>query len=560
MPPHMYPEFLNQSDVRSQAEVKLYDAFKQQLHQDFHVFHSVAWLGIRRNYEKPSDGETDFVIAHPRMGILILEVKGGIVGFDSGEGWHSIRRDNTMVDIKNPFTQVKDNKYALLKKIRSLPNWPGHIPTLGHAVAFPDGITDLSELSPAAPGEIILLYEDLGDVDRWVRDCLSFWAGNDFVAPGEDGVYALKTLLARSWLLREPKMGEEINIESTAIDRLTEQQFQLLDILGGRPKAVIRGCAGSGKTMLAVMKSRQLAREGFRVLLTCYNRNLSDELRRSSGNPPRLKIQNFHSLCREFAALTGFDRSPNWDENDPTFFDSVMPDALVEAAGQNNEKFMFDAIIADEGQDFSTNWWSALELLLNDSERGVFYIFYDDNQLVYPRQLNLPVKESAFALTVNCRNTRYIHEAVTRFYNSDLHLRFSGPDGRPVAITPYEETSTSLRAAITEILARLIYAEEIPASDIVLLSSGGKDRPPLSDMTSPSPFHLVSDPADSENAIYTTTIRLFKGLERPVVILIMPVDKAYSDELMYIGLSRACNHVEVLVSEEFSEGVIQRLN
>ena len=41
----------------------------------------------------------------------------------------------------------------------------------------------------------------------------------------------------------------------------------------------------------------------------------------------------------------------------------------------------------------------------------------------------------------------------------------------------------------------------------------------------------------SGNEIYCTTIRLFKGLERPVVILIVPEGSEQSDELLYVGLS-----------------------
>ena len=266
MTAHIYPETLIESEIKAQAEIKLYHSFRDQLGDDFYIFHSVAWLGIRSHSDKPSDGETDFILAHPRMGILLIEVKGGIVGYDPAEGWYSIRKDHSHVGIKNPFQQVRSNKYALLHKLDSLPNWQGSIPTLGHAVAFPDGTISLPELTPKSPREIIMLYEDLADVDGWVRACLKFWAGEKFVQPGEYGVQALRELLARSWLLREPRLGEKIGPESAAIDRYTEEQFQVLEMLAGHPRAAIRGCAGSGKTLLAVHKAQQLAVEGFRVL------------------------------------------------------------------------------------------------------------------------------------------------------------------------------------------------------------------------------------------------------------------------------------------------------
>ena len=39
---------------------------------------------------------------------------------------------------------------------------------------------------------------------------------------------------------------------------------------------------------LVLVPTRELARQGFDVLLTCYNRNLAEELRAAAGNPPRL--------------------------------------------------------------------------------------------------------------------------------------------------------------------------------------------------------------------------------------------------------------------------------
>ena len=48
----------------------------------------------------------------------------------------------------------------------------------------------------------------------------------------------------------------------------------MLDLLRRTRRAAIYGCAGSGKTTLAVEKARRLAEEGFCTLLTCYNKAL----------------------------------------------------------------------------------------------------------------------------------------------------------------------------------------------------------------------------------------------------------------------------------------------
>ena len=552
---HMYPETLKGLNVRSQAEIELFDTFQQQLSDHFTVIHSVAWLGIRKSGAPPTDGEADFVVLHPRMGILIMEVKGGKIGIDSQSGWYTVRRDNTSSNIKDPFDQVRRNKYALRDKIRSLPNWQGPVPSLGHAVAFPDGVIDLPALGPDRPSEIILMHTDLEDIESWIRDCMKFWAGKHFNPPGEDGVSAILNLLRKSWLLRDPRIGEQIGPEETAISYYTIEQFRILDFLAGRPRASIRGCAGSGKTMLAIEKARQLAEQGFDTILTCYNRDLAADIRRNSPNVPRLKVKGFHALCQEYAARTGRDRMQDWTDQRSDFFDSVMPEALAVAAESGNNSFLFDAIVVDEGQDFSTTWWLALEMLLRDQADSIFYIFYDDNQLVYLREMQLPVDEVPFALTVNCRNTKYIQAAFAGLYKSDVQVTCQGPEGRKVIAEVYDGSQKGLRSGLTTLLSRLVYVEEVSPEDIVILSSGGLNKPPLSGMDNPGTFQLIDDPGSKDNLIQSTTIRRFKGLERPIVILIVPSENGGIRELLYVGMSRARNHLHLFLPADILEQI-----
>lgn len=547
MPPHMYPETLTGVDIKSPAEKNIFEAFQFQLEDDFYILHSVSWIEIRRKGKKPSDGEIDFVILHPKMGILLLEVKGGIIGRDKNDSWYSIRKDGTHVDIKNPFEQVKDNKYALIRKIGSLPNWQYQLPTIGHAVAFPDGTIDIADFGADIPKEIVMLHENLGDVRAWVRNCLKFWAGEKFVPPWESGVSVLVDLLKKSWFLREPRLGEEINVEQALIDKYTEEQFALLDWLAGRPRAAIRGCAGSGKTILAIKKAQRLAHEGFRTLLTCYNKNLADNLNDVVGKQARLKVRDFHGLCQEYADRTGCINKPDWNENRTDFFETIMPNALLEAAITNKDDYRFDAVVVDEGQDFSETWWGALELLLADPPNGVFYIFFDDNQLVYRRTLKLPVREAPFPLTTNCRTTRKIHETSIKFYKSDLETKCKGPEGREPVTNLYGVAPHTIEAMLTEILARLVYEQNVPTSDIIILSAGGANMPPLNSVGMAGAIRLVSGKTNFPEEVQASTIRSFKGLERPVVILVEPSksDRNYT-ELMYVGISRARNHLEIL--------------
>ena len=64
----------------SAAERRLYEGFLEQLGEEFVIYHSVDWVvGGRAGRD---EGEADFVITRPELGLLALEVKGGRVAFD----------------------------------------------------------------------------------------------------------------------------------------------------------------------------------------------------------------------------------------------------------------------------------------------------------------------------------------------------------------------------------------------------------------------------------------------------------------------------------------------
>ena len=124
-------------DPKRSAEVNMFDQLRVQLGERWVVFYSVAWIGRFRSDNALHDGETDFIVAHPQYGVLLIEVKGGRIDYDGTRGqWTTTDRDGEVHRI-DPFNQVRKNKYDLLDKIKSLPGWTNVRVRLGHAVAFP---------------------------------------------------------------------------------------------------------------------------------------------------------------------------------------------------------------------------------------------------------------------------------------------------------------------------------------------------------------------------------------------------------------------------------------
>ena len=172
----LFPSRLPQSaleDPLRKAECRLYTALEAQLGDDYRVFYSVTWLSKERGHT-PRDNEADFVIVHETRGIVVLEVKGGQIAFDAGKRqWTS----NSTQVIDDPVEQARRNKYGLRDKLKSLPGFKGHIPALGHAVAFPDCAAVHGAVRADLPREIVVYSEDLDWIATRIESIFDYWEG-----------------------------------------------------------------------------------------------------------------------------------------------------------------------------------------------------------------------------------------------------------------------------------------------------------------------------------------------------------------------------------------------
>ncbi len=562
----MYPNELKEITV-STAEYHLYHQLRDQLDEQYVVFHSVAWQAIGRN-GRPQDGEADFVIAHPTNGILVIEVKGGAVTWQpQTKQWFSTSAGGRKHIVKDPFEQARVAKYTLLTLLGQAIGETRHI-NIGHAVAFPEAYVPDEPLGADKPRAIVLDMADTADLPTWTRQAMRYWRGEQSrkqSAAGENGMLALLTLLGRTRELR-PVLWGAFQRERQEMIKLTHEQFFVLNMLNRQRQAAIAGVAGSGKTLLAAEKATRLAAKGFRVLLTCYNKNLSHFLQQHIGDIPNLHITHFHKLCFDMARQA--DLVPLQGKNRLRFYTEQLPEALLDASDHTDTRY--DAIIVDEGQDFHDNWWLPLQSLMADPDDGILYIFFDDNQQIYRWQArtensdqslalypfgsaSFPIKTEPFMLTINCRNTQSIHDQVTRFYQTDTPVEARGPVGRPVSINRYAN-SDSLQATLTDTVRRLTHDEKIPPNEIAILTPLSRKKSHLWLTDGFRGIHYTDQwPADDDE-IHCNTIHAFKGLESTVVIL-AEVDQWSRkmkdlDPLLYVACSRARNHLVVLMPDD----------
>ncbi len=532
----VYPEALPnrvRNELKRSAEVRLYDELRRQLPDGWIVFYSVAWLGRTWENGSPQDGEADFIVAHPKHGVLLIEVKGGRISYsDARRQWISTDREGNDHDI-DPFNQVMRSKHALFHKLKSLSRWSREWITLGHAVALPQSDVSRIPLPPEASADIIIDGNDLSHLAERIPTILAYWNGQA-LQPFHSGaalIADLEKLLAPTISLPNP-LSLEVKEEEREILRLTEEQFHLLDFLSRTRRAAMSGCAGSGKTTLAVEKAKRLAQEGFRTLLTCYNKSLALHLTEVIGKREHLTICTFDQLCYQMArdAQISLPSSQRAAPDQQHISEDDFADMLINAA-ELQPDLAYDAIIVDEGQDFADTWWLALEACLSAKQNSIFYVFYDDNQRVY-----------------------------SLYYQGESPSSPRGPVGRSIEIQHYE-TAAELRKLLHQQFQKLIDAERLASSDLVVLTPRTLERSVLPTLKLDGKYKLVEHYSGKQREVLYTTIQNFKGLERRVVIIVeldeeLLATEATRDALCYVAFSRPRNYLILLGKQSVIKGLL----
>ena len=526
----------------SAAERRLYEGFLEQLGEEFVIYHSVDW--VVGGPAGRDEGEADFVITHPELGLLALEVKGGRVAFDPAtKRWTQTGHSGTHVLDEDPFHQAKGAMHSLVRILEGQPGWERWKPSFGFGVAFPDG-TYATAAHPGAPAEIVIDRDDLSRLAERVPLVMGTWVrtGRRF---GAEGMEAVAMALGFRVEIRTP-LKLRFDEEDKKIVELTSDQAWVLAFVLHRRRAAVIGPAGSGKTLLAISVAQQLAATGHRTLLTCFNRRLGDHLRVSVGEVEGIDVATFHELCVRLAKEAGIDLPPEEAGPGSPYFEHRLPEALAEAATRLGPRY--DAIVVDEGQDFREWWWPALLSLQTHPDDGLLYVFADDNQNLYGGALPVGEEDRVGPIALNLRNTKQIGEFVSVFYKGEQEPIARGPEGEPVEILGYEREE-DLEHLLAVVLRNLVEEEQVLLEDIVVLTPSGKDKSRMRSAGAVDGFRLSE--AVEPGTVLATSVHAFKGLERPVVILAELGEKHLEDlqQYLYVGGSRARNHLVVLAAE-----------
>lgn len=551
--PTMYPDYLPKPlEEYLRGEAKVFEAFKNQLSKDWIVYHGVNWHIPSDKHNRQRDAETDFILTHPQYGILVIEVKGGVQIRYVAENntWSSTDYHLEVHEINDPYLQAKQNKYNVINELLKIPEFSTYDKhsidnkiSIGYAVVFPDVTMVNGTLPVEAVSEITLTSNHLSHIEETLISLCAYYASGkqQNLALTYQAHLGLKSLLAPSFTI-ERTLTTWFEDEEKRIIELTDEQYNLLNYIRLVKKASIYGCAGSGKTLIAIRKSELLSQENQSVMLVCYNNILGKHLEHHFRKDENVVAGSFYNiLCQELKLPMTYDN-----------------DALLKTKILEDHPGYFDAIIIDEAQDFSLSQLEIIKLLLKQD--GLLYYFWDDNQQVMKRDINVEFDKDAFPLilSTNHRNTAKIFKVVKQHFHKDIDITHKGVEGRNVEILePYKhKNATVLFVRLREILARLI-DEKINPKDIVILTFKSKTKSHLSDFSCAYPICLFSDEAQL-NGVRIDTVRRFKGMESKVVIVTeMDDERSLKDPMMfedmcYVSFSRAVHHLIILPPDNIS--------
>ena len=334
---------------------------------DSEVMYIVHQMRLSSRYHKTQmAGECDFVVLN-RLGIMIIEVKGGIIGYgklpEGGTGYYRLVKERSREEIANPFTQVDGNadavkKYLFEKGMKNI--------FVGSMVCFPECEFDMEGI-----GEDDLwhrkhdlkLYEMI--LDSMERQLETFHENEVMkrVSRYADWKELDEEAMKRICESFEPEFDPswyrsvlKLNLEES--DRRMKEGLSILSGLNENLRLIVQGPPGSGKSTYAFDIIRRLCiSEGKTGLYICWNELLCAEMAVRISDPraeipaERIKTVLYFDLAKDLAELTGDKSLVPTHEKIAKGEMRQLVKGIVSKLGSSKKHEKYDFVVIDEAQD-----------------------------------------------------------------------------------------------------------------------------------------------------------------------------------------------------------------
>lgn len=517
-------------------ELETLGRLARDLPDGYTVYHGVHWSRVEPDAPGPSlFGDIDFAIVSPAGHVLLLEQRTGFVqegpdGLTLPQG----REETTLAHRVGRATGV------VRAKLQSVIH--GGALTVEGMLFLPDYTVRQAETAGLDPARIVDAKRR-GELVALIRGLLP----DDL--PRHPAAESVHRLLADELRL-VPDIGAVADTARALYTRLAGGLAEWARRFEMHPHRLrVIGCAGSGKTQLALALYGDALNSGRRPLYVCFNRPLADHF--ASLVPVGGEVASYHQLCNRALRSTGL--VPDFRQADAF--------ARVESAFASmaiGDDWLFDELIVDEGQDFSADWRDAILRLLRPEGRG--WWMEDPMQNLYGRELVALPGWAVLRSETNYRSPRKI----VSFLNSLIAGQPAQETGSPVVgptvdIETYRDSGQLIertRRAVTQAIGL-----GFKRAQIAIVSFHGRDRSVLFSQEKLGPIQLrrftgsydpAGNPVFTEGDVLLETVYRFKGQSAPCVIL-AEVDFASADELalrkLLVGVTRATLKLILVVSE-----------
>ncbi|RRD58826.1 DNA helicase II [Comamonadaceae bacterium OH2545_COT-014] len=574
------------------GERRLAERLEDKLDEDY-----LLWFDVPVG---PKQSHPDFVVLHPRRGVLILETKDWrleTIQKATREYWEILPGGQVKVVI-NPLAQAR---HCAIQVVQALERDRQLVqPSGSHQgkLAFPWGygvvftrITrkqfEAAGLDQAIEPRLVICSDEMPESVDPEAFQQRLW--NMFAHAFGNKALSVPQIDRVRWILfpevRVPQQAalfddQDEQSELPDVMRVMDLQQEQLARSLGEGHRVIHGVAGSGKTMILGYRAEYLARantSGKPILVLCFNEPLAVKLHaqfEARGLADRVHARHFHKWCRQQLVAYGQPIPPQGK----TMFDEMV-DGVIRAVDRRQiPSGQYQAILIDEGHDFRPEWLKLITQMVDPATNSLL-VLYDDAQSIYERRkarqfsfksVGIQAQGRTTILKINYRNTRQILQVAHRVAADLLTPEDKDDDGipllRPVSCGRDGEAPLILRLPspgeeldkIAEFL-QASHQQGYAWADMAVLC---RDYATLDACSAALrkrrlPHRVRKAAGDfnpGEDTIKIMTMRVSKGLEFPVVAIPgvgqMPSpkeDPAEAARVLYVAATRATHRLVMTI-------------
>ena len=565
--------------------------------------------------------EPDFILFGDKVGLIVFEVKDWAL--------EQIREANPQHFIlsiggktksrKNPFQQARDYFLYLMDTIKNdgrlISKKPGYhgnpkIP-INYGVIFPNMNKHeyvQKEFDQVIGTDKIFFWDDLHAASDICIDTTGncflqallkmFTAQFSFTISGKE-LNHLKQLIFPIVRIELPERKSEFPYEKR-INRLkgldNHQEAIARKFDGGH--RIIVGPSGSGKTLILVHKAAFLLKYNpdiKNILFVCYNITLVNYIKRLLADKEvplgedGVRVKHFYQLCSE---IIGEDVA--YENESSEYYELVDQEAL---SNIQDYSMKYDAILVDEGQDFSDNMYKIVTALLNKKINNLA-IALDDNQDIYRRDsswkdVGVQARGRVHKISYVYRNTKEISNFASKFIGETVahadkqksdqlelfpdFFDFSGPKPELEQFQDFD----SITEYVAEKIKEVVNTERCPYSEIAIIyckkSFGAEDVQdfPKGFMKALNSSGIMCNWASENyhskksydittNSVTISTIHSTKGFDYACVFLVgidLLEENGWSKEqirnMTYVAITRA--RYQLFIPYIYESSLIKRL-